>query len=159
MHGNKLANLDDACDGWLLDTKIISAIFGKKPLPSGIAHFFATIPDARLRLSVITVGELRKGVALLPHGATPGDRDNLDAKLRQLHKHWAERIVPVDILVADRWGSLLAEHQRNGKPLPAVDALIAATAYVHKFVVVSHDAVFGRIERIMHYDPYSMSTQ
>ena len=54
-------------DGWLIDTNIISATIGAKPPHPEIVNFFERVPDERLRLSVLTLGEIRKGIELLLH--------------------------------------------------------------------------------------------
>jgi toxin FitB len=137
-------------DGWLIDTNIISATIGKNPLHSGIAHFFESVPDERLYLSVLTIGELRKGV----EGSSK--RDLLTRKLGELGNLWADRILPISFDVANKWGELAARYQSRGCAVPAIDGLIAATAYVHNLVVVSHDAFFARMrEHIIIYDPLS----
>lgn len=163
---NVLEHYDKVRDGWLLDTNIVSATFGKKPLHDGIAHFFGVIADDRLRLSVITIGEIQKGVDLLPYNLTEtgnvverqanSQKSALKVKLKRLNERFEDRILPVTSTVASQWGTLLAKYQKVGQPLPAVDALIAATAYVHNLVVVSNDAVFSRMEGdVTHYDPYA----
>lgn len=139
-------------DGWLLDTNIISATFGNKRADARIVRFLQTLPDARLHLSILTVGELRKGIELL----TPTDqrRHTFEVKVEELEVRWADRILMVDGAVAHRWGELTAHYERRGQPMPAIDGLIAATAEVHNLVLVSHDAVFQRLsERVSVYDP------
>jgi predicted nucleic acid-binding protein len=137
-------------DGWLIDTNIISARIGKNPLHSGIAQFFESVPDERLYLSVLTIGELRKGV----EGSSK--QDLLTRKLSELANLWADRILPISLDVANKWGELAVRYQSGGCAVPAIDGLIAATAYVHNLVVVSHDAFFARMrEHIIIYDPLS----
>ena len=83
-------------------------------------------------------------------------RDLLTRKLGELANLWAERILPFSFDVANKWGELAARYQRGGCAVPAIDGLIAATAYVHNLVVVSHDAFFARMrEHIIIYDPLS----
>lgn len=139
-------------DGWLIDTNIVSATIGNKPLDPGIVHFFERIPDERLWLSVLTMGELRKGIELLSVDA----KDLLESKLGELQSAWKDRILPVGLEVADKWGELTAWCQRRGSPVPPIDGLIAATACVHNLILVSHDKFFARMEeRLVVYDPLS----
>jgi toxin FitB len=134
-------------DGWLIDTNIISATIGNQPLHPGINRFFETVPDEQLCLSVLTIGELRKGIELVK-------RHSLTRKLNELEAGWADRILPIDLDVANKWGELAAHYQRVGAPVPIGDGFIAATASVHNLVVVSHDAFFLRMrEYIDVYDP------
>jgi predicted nucleic acid-binding protein len=150
-------------DGWLIDTNVISTIVGNKPLHPGISHFFENTPDERLRLSVLTIGELRKGIELLPHDFDVGDafvqskRYILQRKLDELQNLWAHRILPLNLDIANKWGELAAHYQREGHAVPVVDGLIASTAYVHNLVVVSHDTFFARMrEHVIVYDPLSV---
>lgn len=152
-------------DGWLIDTTILSAIMGKRDPHHGIRDFFEAVPDDRLRISVITIGEIQKGIALLrPAGnlnpvtwsksTEAARRDMLQAKLEVFETTWADRIIPIDARVSKTWGDLQAHYQSKGAPVPAVDSLIAATAYVHNLVVVSNDGVFERMrDRISLFDP------
>ena len=147
-------------EGWLIDTSIISALMGSRPLHSGIAHFFENVPDVRLRLSVLTIGELRKGIGLLPNDFSTSEtfarskRSRLARKLDELQSLWADRILPISLEVAAKWGELSARYQHGGNIVPAIDGLIAATAYVYNLVVVSNDAFFPRMrEHVIVYDP------
>lgn len=157
-------------DGWLIDTNILSAIMGKRDAHPGIKHFFENVPDDRLRISVVTIGEIQKGISLIRfaagmdpatrnRSAKAAKRDMLQAKLEVLETRWEDRIVPIDTRVSRAWGELQAHYQARGTPVPAVDSLIAATAYVHNLVVVSNDGVFERMrDRISLYDPLNAKT-
>jgi predicted nucleic acid-binding protein len=141
----------NACDGWLIDTNIISAAIANRPLHPGIIHFFENVPDERLRLSVLTIGELRKGIELV---SLDSRRRALERKLDELQMQWADRILPIGLDVVNQWGELAARYQSRGQSVPAIDGLIAATACAHNLVVVSHDAFFARMrEHVMVYDP------
>lgn len=84
----------------------------------------------------------------------------LQRRLETLETDWADRILPVDIRVGEKWGELLAYYQLRGKPMPAIDALIAATAAVHNLAVVTHDAAFKRLNyHVTVYDPWSETPQ
>jgi toxin FitB len=90
-----------------------------------------------LYLSVLKLGEIRKGVAGLAQG-----------KRRTYLETWLEvdlqarfgRIVPIDAAIADRWGLIAAETTRRGKALSIIDGLLAATAIHHNLTVVSRNA-------------------
>jgi toxin FitB len=101
-------------------------------------------------LSVLTIGELWEGV----EGSSK--RDLLTRKLGELANLWADRILPISLDVANKWGELAARSQSDGCAVLAIDGLVAATAYVHNLVVVSHDAFFARMrEHIIIYDSLS----
>lgn len=91
-------------------------------------------PAATLYLSVLTLGEIRKGVESVSSGRRRAAlNDWLDA---ELPAYFSGRILSVDERVADRWGRLLAAAKR---PLPAIDSLLAATALAHDLVMVTRN--------------------
>lgn len=111
---------------YLLDTNLISELVRAKP--SGrVVQWFREVPDEALYLSVLTLGEIRKGVERLAAGAR---REKLRVWLETDLPDWFEdRVLAIDAAVADRWGRLLSE---IGRPVPAVDSLLAATALHHE---------------------------
>jgi predicted nucleic acid-binding protein len=156
-----LEHYDRVRDGWLLDTNIISFLVSKKPMPPAVEHFFQAIDDARFRISAITIGELSKGMQLLTEDRLPLEsvlasrQHALALRLTELQTVWADRILPVDLAVANTWGNMLAHYQRAGQPVPPIDALIAATASVHNLVVVTRDAAFrNMLHHVSVYDPW-----
>jgi predicted nucleic acid-binding protein len=90
-----------------------------------------------LYLSVLTLGEIRKGVAALPQGRK---RTTLESWLDvDLQVRFARKILPIDAGVADRWGLIVSEAKIRGKSLPVIDSLLAATALHHNLTVVSRN--------------------
>ncbi|HZQ54213.1 MAG TPA: type II toxin-antitoxin system VapC family toxin [Bryobacteraceae bacterium] len=90
--------------------------------------------DSQL-LSVITVGELRRGIRLLDPSAR---RTQLAYFVEVTVPLWfAERVLPVTQTIAERWGALDGERQLAGRPLNMADGLIAATALEHQLTVVT----------------------
>ena len=122
--------------GFLLDTNIPSEL--KKPLPnSSLLGWLAAQQIATFHLSVISVGELRRGFSLLPTGKR---RTQLEEWFeRVILPLFGDRILPVTHAIGDRWGVLGAERQRNGKPLHLADGLIAATALEHGLTLVTRN--------------------
>ena len=91
-----------------------------------------------LYLSVLTLGEIRKGLAALAQGRR---RTRLETWLEvELRARFSGRVLPIDEVIADRWGLLAAQAKRNGIVLPIVDALLAATALHYNLTVVSRNA-------------------
>jgi predicted nucleic acid-binding protein len=118
---------------YLLDTNVLSELRRKSP-DETVVEWFARRPPSTLYLSVLTLGELRKGI----EGVA-------DSKRRMSLNDWLEsdlpaffvgRILPVDAQVAERWGRLLAT---AGRPLPAIDSLLGATAAQHGLSIVTRN--------------------
>lgn len=90
-----------------------------------------------LYLSVLTLGEIRKGLAGLAQGKR---RTRLETWLEvELQFRFSGRILPIDVGVADRWGLLEADAKRKGKPLSTIDGLLAATAVHHNLTIVTRN--------------------
>ena len=123
--------------GYLLDTNCISELVRREPEPR-VVEWVEAADEAMLYLSVLTLGEIRKGLAGLPQGK---QRTRLEAWLEvDLQARFAGRILPIDSGVANRWGSINAHAQGRGKVLPVMDGLLAATALHHDLTVVSRNA-------------------
>lgn len=116
---------------YLLDTNVVSELV--RPQPSRrVLTWFETVPDDALHLSVSTLGEIRKGVEQLRQSRR---RERLRVWLEQDLTDWfGSRLLPIDTAVADRWERLLAE---AGRPLAAIDSLLAATALHHELRLVT----------------------
>jgi predicted nucleic acid-binding protein len=119
----------------LLDTCVLSEL--QKPAPSeAVAAFIDGLPDGLLHVSVITVGEIARGVALLPDGRK---KRTLDGWRAGLAGQFRDRILPVDQETAELWGELTVAGQKRGAVIPAADGLIAATALRHGLRVATRD--------------------
>ena len=118
---------------YLLDTNMLSELRKKTP-NAGVVKWFAQRPASTLFLSVLTLGELRKGV----EGVKDATRRMtlLDWLDTDLPAFFTGRILSVDAPVADRWGRMLAA---AGRPVPAIDSLLAATAIHHGLSLVSRN--------------------
>jgi toxin FitB len=126
-----------AMSGFLLDTNCVSELIRPEPEPC-VLDWIDAADEATLYLSVLTLGEIRKGVAGLAQGRR---RTRLETWLEvDLRARFSGRIVPVDAGVADRWGRLAADAKRQGKALPVIDGLLAATALHLNLTVVSRNA-------------------
>lgn len=122
--------------GFLLDTNCISELVRNKPEPR-VLDWMQAADESLLYLSVLTLGEIRKGVAGLPQGKR---RTQLESWLElELQARFSGRVLSVDKAVADRWGILAAAAKRTGRPLSAIDGLLAATALHHSLTIVSRN--------------------
>jgi len=123
--------------GFLLDTNVISELVRPQPARR-VTEWMEAADEDLLYLSVLTLGEIRKGAALLAQGKR---RTQLETWLEvELPERFSNRVLPIDAVVADRWGLLASEAQRRGKPLAVIDGLLAATAIHHNLTVVSRNA-------------------
>jgi toxin FitB len=129
---------------FLLDTNVVSEWV--KPRPNtGVVTWLAEADEDRVFLSVISLAELRSGVANLPAGRR---RDRLDSWLTgDLVDRFEGRVLAIDPPIADRWGRIVAIRNATGRPIGAMDAFLAATAVVHDLTIVTRNvADFAAIE-------------
>jgi len=110
---------------YLLDTCVISELVAKQPHP-GVVAWVDGLDEERLFVSAITIGEIKKGIEKLPESSR---RSQLGEWLEaSLLIRFQDRVLPVDTQVMLVWGCLAAELERQGRRMPAMDSLIAATA-------------------------------
>ena len=122
--------------GFLLDTNCISEAVRVHPEPR-VLSWLGAADESLLHLSVLTLGEIRKGVAAL---AQSKRRTLLETWLEvELQARFAGRILPIDSGVADRWGVLAAAVKLKGAAISTVDGLLAATALHHNLTIVSRN--------------------
>jgi toxin FitB len=129
--------------GFLVDTNCISEVVRVTPEPRVLAWIEAA-DESLLYLSVLTLGEIKKGVVALPQSRR---RSRLEAWLEiELQARFSGRILPIDVAVADRWGLLAANAKASGRPMSTIDGLLAATAIHHNLTVVSRNVSdFSRV--------------
>lgn len=118
---------------YLIDTNVISELARPKPSKAVLA-WFDSIPAEALNISVLTLGEIRKGIEQMPESAR---REKLRVWLEHDLIEWfGNRVLPIDIAVSDRWGRLVAQ---MGRPVPSIDSLLAATALHHELRMVTRN--------------------
>jgi len=122
--------------GFLLDTNCISELVRSKPEPR-VLEWMEAADESLLYLSVLTLGEIRKGVAALPQSKR---QTRLEMWLEvDLQARFSGRILSVDAPIADRWGLMAAEAKRKGRALSAIGGLLASTALHHNLTIVSRN--------------------
>lgn len=133
---------------YLLDTNVICELV--KPVPSKkVLAWFEPINNERLFVSVLTLGEIRKGVECLPNSAK---KTKLLIWLENELPAWFEtRILPIDAAVADCWGRLEAKYKR---PLPTIDTLLAATAIHHDLALITRNTRDFNIAALRLINPF-----
>jgi toxin FitB len=137
--------------GFLLDTNCISEVVRLKPEPRVMA-WIEGAEESLLYLSVLTLGEIRKGLAALTQGKR---RSRLETWLEvELQARFSGRILSVDPAVADRWGLLAATAKGQGQPLSTIDGLLAATAIHHNLTIVSRNVCDFRNTQVPVVNPW-----
>jgi hypothetical protein len=121
----------------LVDTDVLSEGRHGPRAHAGVRRFFAAASQAEqpLYLSVVTIGELRRGVEILRHRADTAQADRLESWLMLLLDHYHDRILEFGEEEAQIWGRLRVPHHEN-----ALDKQIAATALTHGLTIVSGNA-------------------
>jgi len=124
---------------YLIDTCCISELVKKKPNPN-VVKWFNAHDELSMFLSVITFGELRKGIEKLPDTKK---KKELNRWVKEDLKHrFKNRILNINSEEVNKWGQILAAAEKNGKSLPAIDSLIAATAQIHDLLVVTRNTQY-----------------
>ena len=132
---------------YLLDTCVLSELV-KREVDAGVTSWLSAQPDAALRVSVISLGELERGVQRLQEGKR---KTQLAQWLTGIHDAYEDRILDVRPAVAREWGRLMAAAEASGAKLPVMDAWIAATARVHGcFVATRNVADMTRTGTMVH---------
>jgi toxin FitB len=138
--------------GFLLDTDIISELVARRPERRVTAWIGAT-DEILLHLSVLTLGEIRKGVVSL-RDSSP--RAALGARLdSELMVRFANRILPVHEAIADRWGQLTAQREAANSRLPVINGLLAATALHYNLTLVTRNVKDVLATGIPLFNPWS----
>jgi predicted nucleic acid-binding protein len=120
---------------YLLDTCVISELV--KPNPDlNVVNWLQATPTERLFLSVITIGEIRKGLIKLPDSKR---KDLFTNWLNSLLEDYQTRIITIDLAVAENWGIIQGKSEIKGMTMPAIDSLIAAIAYTHNLILVTRN--------------------
>ena len=134
---------------FLVDTNVLSELRKGPRANPRVLGWFQSVDGAALYLSVLVIGELRQGVERLRRRDPPAAA-KLDRWLHELIDRHADRTLPVDAAVADRWGRLNVPD-----PIPAVDGLLAATALVHSLTLVTRNVRDVRSTGVRHLDPFA----
>lgn len=134
----------------LLDTCVLAELRRPEGHPS-VQAAVAELADGDLFLSVLTVGEIAKGISLLPAGMK---KRSLTSWLNGLETRFGERILSVDLETARLWGELTARAQPKGIIVPAVDGLLSATALRHGLHVMTRNTRHFEASGALVVDPW-----
>jgi len=123
--------------GFLLDTNVISEYSRARPPNDSVRRWVDAQKEDALHLSVLTLGEIRKGTTLLPAGKK---RDQLERWLDTgLPARFADRLVPINRQIAEIWGAMAGQAQLESITLAIIDGLVAASAKHHGLTVVTRN--------------------
>ena len=121
---------------YLIDTNVISELIAKQR-DRQVVEWLQTVDDQRMYLSIITIGELRKGLDLM---VASRRKQQLEQWYRyELLIQFKPNIIPIDLRVIEVWGEMMAALQKKGRILPLADALIAATALAHNLTIATRN--------------------
>lgn len=134
----------------LLDTCVLSELKNAAGSPSVQARV-ANFSDEQLFLSALTLGEIAKGISLLPAGKK---KTALGSWLQGLKSDFSERIIPIDTDTAMVWGELTAHLQKKGVVIPAIDGLLAATALNHAMHLMTRNSRHFKATGATIIDPF-----
>lgn len=118
---------------YLLDTNVLSDTRKRRQNP-GLTDWISTTPPERMNVSVLTIGEIGRGVTQLVERGDRRQAALFEGWLYDVVEEFGERIIPVSLHVAREWG-----RQSVARPVSLVDALIAATAKVHGWTLVTRN--------------------
>lgn len=139
--------------GSLLDTNVLSE-FSRSAIPPNpaVKRWMESADPQTLFTSVLSIGEIRKGIELLP---VSKKRRELERWLEDDLKGWFEsNLLSVTRTISGRWGLLAARSQLRGKPLGNIDGLLAATAFEHRPTVVTHNTRHFEHLGVHVFDPW-----
>ena len=139
---------------YLLDTCVLSKLRKiSKTKDKILQEWILKYSEEQYFLSVLTIGEIQQGISKLE-----------DAKHKRILENWLSgdvlrrfenRILPIDARVATKWGDLSGISLKNGNPHPVIDGLIASTAIVHDFILVTENIKdFSKIEELKIFNPW-----
>ena len=137
---------------FLIDTNVISELHKGERANASVLQWFNEVTDDEIHLSVLAIGELRRGIEAV-RKRDPLQAAALDRWVGRLVANHAERIVPIDGPVADRWGRLAAIRAAS-----VVDTLMAATALEHGLVLVTRNVRDVAWTGVSYLDPFGRAS-
>ena len=134
---------------WLLDTNVLSELRKHDRCDPGVRAWFDGALADELFTSVLVIGEIRRGIESIRRRDVPSALA-LDQWLARIGESFQDRVLPVDMRVAERWGRL-----DGPGSIPTVDGLLAATALVHGHTLVTRNVRDVERTGVVYLDPFS----
>ena len=136
---------------YILDTCVISELIAKQPNPK-VVEFVDLLDPDDLFLSVITIGEIAKGIEKLPKSKR---KQELETWLKEdLLVRFDGNIISLDAEVLLKWGMIVAPLESSGKTPPAMDSLIAATVLARSMVLITRNVNDYKLMKIEIVNPW-----
>ncbi|MBE9056745.1 type II toxin-antitoxin system VapC family toxin [Sphaerospermopsis sp. LEGE 08334] len=122
---------------YLLDTCVISEYVKKQPCER-VINWIDVQEESSLFISIITIAEIKKGVVRIEK-SQPSRYQKLEKWLQKLEQRFANRILPLNENILDTWAKICGKSEAEGKKLPIMDSLIAATASENNLIIVTRN--------------------
>ena len=119
---------------FLLDTNVVSEVRKVSRSDFRVSRWYASVGESQLFISILTLGEIRKGIELARRRGDSDQASVLQVWLQTVIRRFSGRVLTVDAQVADTWGQMSAI-----RPIPVIDGLLAATAVVHDMTLVTRN--------------------
>jgi len=137
----------------LLDTCALSEL--RRPKANeGVMRAIESVTSEDLFVSVLSIGEIAKGIARLKESK---NKRSLQSWLQALERHYGDRILPIDLETSRIWGDLTTTAQEMGRNIPAIDGLIAATARRHGLHVMTRNEADFEYAGVLLLNPWGSS--
>jgi|GEM_PF-223839 len=134
---------------YLIDTNVLSEVRKGHRCHSNVAAWWRTIEDGQIYLSVLSIGEIRRGIDLLRAKGDDRAGGSLEGWFRRLTELYRDRILPVNVAIAEEWGRMNVPD-----PVSTVDGLLASTAKIHGLTLVTRNVRDIARTGVAHLDPF-----
>jgi predicted nucleic acid-binding protein len=118
---------------YLIDTNVILEVRKKNRADEAVVSWFSNLDESQIYLSVLTLGEIRRGVENVSR-RDPESGSSLNRWLSRISMGFEDRIIPVDVAIAEEWGRMNVPD-----PLPVIDGLLAATAKIRGLTLATRN--------------------
>ena len=135
---------------FLLDTNVVSELRKQERCDENVKGWYAGVSADELFLSVLTLGEIRKGIELI-RDRDPNQAASLENWLRHVEKNYEGQTLPIDSAITDSWGRMY--YIRN---VPVIDGLLAATAMAHDLTLVTRNVSHVEGLGVQVIDPFTV---
>lgn len=138
---------------YLLDTCVISEYVKKQPCER-VINWIDVPEESSLFISIITIAEIKKGVVRIEK-SQPSRYQKLEKWLQKLEQRFTNRILPLNENILDTWAKICGKSEAEGKKLPIMDSLIAATASENNLIIVTRnisDFAFSSVKAFSPWD-------